>query len=98
MERLTGLKATIIDINRDRIYGPDPHRRAQPRAGLVGRIGRGALVSPTGEYLIARHMGVLDALEAWSAGEAMVKASADEPEGPAGSLPQAVQPAEQPDG
>ncbi|MEM6440841.1 MAG: hypothetical protein AAF763_14235 [Pseudomonadota bacterium] len=98
MQRLTRLKAAVIDINRDRIYGPDPGRLAQPLTGPDRRIGRGALVTPTGEYLIARHMGVLDALEAWSAGEAMVKASAAEPERPAGSVPQAVQPAEQPDG
>ena len=96
LDRLTGLKATIIDINRDRIYGPDPARGARPSAGFGGSIGRGAQVTPTGEYLIARHMGVLDALEAWSAGEAMVKASAAGSN--AGSAAQPVQPAEQPDG
>ncbi|MEM1316075.1 MAG: hypothetical protein AAGI51_16080 [Pseudomonadota bacterium] len=90
LERLTLLKTTIIDINRERIYGENPARFAQPRADL-GSV-RAALVTPTGEYLIARHMGVLDALEAWSAGEAVLKADAD------GSAAQPAQPAEQPDG
>ncbi|MEO1686455.1 MAG: hypothetical protein AAFU61_00970 [Pseudomonadota bacterium] len=66
LDRLTRLKRTVIAMNVDRIYGAEAGRRAMPKAPAEGR-GQAQVrgVTRTGEYLIARDLGVLQALEAW---------------------------------
>ena len=67
LERLTGLRLEVAAMNRARLYGENAGRRAQPRLRPQGRIDAGfGGVTRTGEYLIARHLGVMDALQRWN--------------------------------
>lgn len=56
--RLTRFRDTIAEMTLRRAYGAG----ADAQSGAMGRI---ATVSATGEYLIAREMGVLAALDQW---------------------------------
>ena len=59
LDRLAAFREQVKAINTTRVYGPDAGPRSLP-------IGYGARpVTQTGEYLVARSMGVLSALEAW---------------------------------
>lgn len=69
LERLTLLRLTLRAINVARIYGDDPAPGALPTGDVHGMRRRGGAssrpVSETGEYLIARELGVHAALMAW---------------------------------
>ncbi len=72
LDRLVAFKSLIIAINMERIYGANPDPRAMPiRAPDLSRVAGaarlGGAVSPTGEYLIAREVGLLTAYRAWMA-------------------------------
>jgi hypothetical protein len=56
LRRLTRLRQVVTDLNMRRMYGNASH---------AGVLTRSASVSRTGEYLIARLLGVTEALEAW---------------------------------
>ncbi len=58
LERLTTLRRVVIGMNIARFTDVQPGTRTL-------RIRRS--VSDSGEYLIARHLGVMDALAAWAA-------------------------------
>lgn len=64
LTRVAVLRDTIVQMNIERVYGTHATPRAmpEPRSGTAWRI---AGVSATGEYLIARHLGVVDAIRAW---------------------------------
>lgn len=64
LNRLSNLRSTVIEINMLRLYGVNAGPRSQPRT-VAKRAGAIKQVSTTGEYLIARRMGVLQALEKW---------------------------------
>ncbi|MGG7564978.1 hypothetical protein ACQ5SO_02295 [Rhodovulum sp. DZ06] len=72
LDGLTRLRLTVREMNTTRLYGrPDPGPRAFPVAAANGAWAAasapGRPVSRSGEYLIAREMGVLAALRAWRA-------------------------------
>ena len=67
---LTRLRLVVRDMNTTRLYGsPDPKPRAFPvadaRGGWRAAGAPGRPVSAAGEYLIAREMGVLQAVRAF---------------------------------
>lgn len=64
LDRLLILRDTVVAMNMDRVYGPDPAPAAKPRR-TYGRVGSIPKVSSTGEYLIARSLGVMVAYDAW---------------------------------
>jgi hypothetical protein len=74
LERLTLLRLTLRAINVARIYGDDPAPDALPAGDVHGMRRRGGAssrpVSETGEYLIARELGVQATLDAWRAAPA----------------------------
>ena len=69
LERLNAFKTTIIEINVERLFGVDAAPRSQPLAAASGTqmslVATSRPVSPAGEYLIAREMGLLDAYHDW---------------------------------
>lgn len=62
LTRLTVLRLEVSAINRDRVFGVGRDARRN-QAGSWGAMGA---VTATGEYLIARRIGVTEALEAMS--------------------------------
>lgn len=67
LDRLVAFKTLIIEMNVTRLYGLDPNPRAQPIQATGGRKPSpvGQQVTPTGEYLIAREMGLLRVWHDW---------------------------------
>lgn len=70
LERLHTLKETVIVINLSRIFGEDAAPRAKPLGSALSDTGplakRAATITRTGEYLIARELGVLAAYQDWA--------------------------------
>ena len=69
LDRLADFKAMIIQMNMDRMFGKARTRRTQLQVPTVSfrSKDRGIQpISPFGEYLIAREMGVLGAYLAWA--------------------------------
>ncbi|MEM9050167.1 MAG: hypothetical protein AAGC92_15795 [Pseudomonadota bacterium] len=67
LDRLLAFKTLIIAMNVGRIYGDDPAPRAKPVAPPGGPRPRpiGHAVTQTGEYLIAREVGLLRVWQNW---------------------------------
>ena len=69
LERLHTLKETVIALNLSRIFGANPAPRSKPLGSALSDTGpmakRSATISRTGEYLIAREIGVLAAYQDW---------------------------------
>ncbi|HEU0220923.1 MAG TPA: hypothetical protein VFR34_01745 [Paracoccaceae bacterium] len=68
LDRLVAFKALIIGMNVARLYGAEPEPRAMPLSAGAGQavlVRFGNPVSATGEYLIAREFGLLDAYRDW---------------------------------
>lgn len=63
LDQLHALKSLIITINLERTFGV---KRNVPTAAQNIRGSRMHTVSPSGEYLIARELGVLNAYRAWA--------------------------------
>ena len=65
LSRLTTYRETVFAINAARLFGEDAGPTTQLKTPKIARskIGR---ITPTGEYLIAREMGVLSALDDWA--------------------------------
>ncbi len=70
LTRMAELKSTIITMNMERAFGTSytPRTQLQVSFSNQGQIRQqqGRMVSTTGEYLIAREIGVLEAYHAWS--------------------------------
>lgn len=78
MNRLVLFKTEIISLNMQRSFGRDYDADGKPHhdAGRQ-RLLRFAPVSATGEYLIAREMGVLSAYRIWLGGRGAQVAGLD---------------------
>jgi hypothetical protein len=61
LDRLTTLRLEVARMNRARLYGAGADRLARPRQGAGFRT-----VTLTGEYLIARRIGAVQALDRWT--------------------------------
>lgn len=70
LNRMSLLKSTIITMNMERAFGTAYTPRTQLKVSFSNqgqiRQQQGRMVSPTGEYLIARELGVLAAYRDWS--------------------------------
>ena len=70
LDRLHTLRTTIIAMNTERMFGPNPAPRAQPITpatyGVSAMVSRSQMVTAAGEYLIAREMGVWAAYRDWA--------------------------------
>ena len=70
LDRLHTLRTTIIAMNTERIFGPNPAPRAKPISpatyGVSTMVKRSQTVTAAGEYLIAREMGVWAAYRDWA--------------------------------
>jgi len=69
LNRLSQFKDEIITINMDRMFGTDRTRRTVIQGQLGDHLGENSMKQPvtaSGEYLIARSMGVIGAYRAWA--------------------------------
>lgn len=70
LAKLTSLKFQVIAMNMERAFGQGFHRRTQMKTSMDPRrpVSREGLrqVSPLGEFLIAREMGVMTAFNRWA--------------------------------
>lgn len=73
LDKLAAFKTTLIAINMDRMFGAEHiSRRAESAdetgvgAGLGAETSGIRPISPTGEYLIARQMGIIGAYREWA--------------------------------
>lgn len=64
LARVRELRDIVVRMNIERIYGRDPWPWDQPRRAPAA-MHQVAQVSAAGEYLIARHIGVVAALDSW---------------------------------
>lgn len=69
LDRLTLLKDTVITINLDRTFGIDRTRRSKIKVQLGDKVGASSTKQPvnkSGEYLIARQLGVIRSYREWA--------------------------------
>lgn len=63
LDRLATLRDTVVAMNVERVYGVNATRFSRPKEKQD--LHRIAQVTETGEFLIARHMGLIDAYDDW---------------------------------
>ena len=69
LDKLASFKATLIAINMDRMFGAEHTSRriaSIETTGLAGETSGIRPISTTGEYLIARQMGIIGAYREWA--------------------------------